>query len=246
MSTLLVPYHLDESMSELPQRAGRVITAEMPPGEFWSRIAPLHGVVADAVADADRPAVIAGDCTVALGVVAGLRRRGVVPAVVWFDAHGDLHTPQSSASNYPGGMPLRRVLDQGVGPVWLVGARDLDPPEAEFLAATDSVQRAEIGELTVPDGPIYLHIDLDVLDPAEVPGFRFPAERGPSAKEIRQAARRVLDTGRVVAMTLVCSWQPGHGASRAAGPLVDELLDYYGTAGRPPGSTGSPADRHAR
>jgi arginase family enzyme len=59
------------------------------------------------------PVVLSGDCTAAVAVAAGLQRRGVDPAVVWFDAHGDLHTPESSASGYPGGMALRNLLTDG-------------------------------------------------------------------------------------------------------------------------------------
>ena len=66
-----------------------------------------------------------------------LRRR-------WVDAHGDLNTPESSPSGNPWGMPLRMLIDSGavaVGNVCLVGARDLDPPEEEFIAARGSGSR---------------------------------------------------------------------------------------------------------
>ncbi|QFU87038.1 arginase family protein [Amycolatopsis sp. YIM 10] len=237
MSTLLVPYHLDEAMPELPEReAGRVVEARWQPGEFWQRVAPLHQAVAEVVAGTEKPVVLAGDCTVALGVVAGLQRMGVQPTVLWVDAHGDLHTPESSTSGYAGGMPLRMLLGDGdstvadkiglrpvpADRVVLVGARDLDPPEAEYLA-TSPVTTSRVEDIGVPEGPIYLHIDLDVIDATQVPGLRYPAGQGPTQQAVREAASRVLDTGRVQALTLVCSWRPGEGAADAVRPLIDAL-----------------------
>jgi len=115
MTVFLVPYHLDEwlPIADLPVGFERVIEAEFGGGEPWSRVSALQREIAHAVAGAVRPVVVAGDCTAALGVVAGLRRRGVDPSVVWFDAHGDLHTPDSSTSGYLPGMPLRMLIGDG-------------------------------------------------------------------------------------------------------------------------------------
>jgi arginase len=243
VSVLLVPYHLDEPLpaQELPARPDRVVTADLRGEGFWHHVAGLHVGVADAVADTDGPVLLTGDCTAALGVVAGLQRRGIDPAVVWFDAHGDLHTPDSSSSGYPGGMPLRMLLgdgdatvaaETGLRPipadrVVLVDARDLDPPEVEYLA-TSPIRRAPIPAVPIPDGPIYLHIDLDVVDAAALPGLRYPTPAGPDLATVRDAALRLLATGRVAALTLACSWHPGKGGAEAAQPLIDALL----TAGR--------------
>jgi len=65
---------------------------------------------------------------------------------------------------------------------------------------------AELTAATVPDGPVYLHVDLDVVDPGEVPGLLFPAPGGPSLSEVAAAVQRVLDTGRVAAVGLACTW----------------------------------------
>lgn len=239
MSVLLVPYHLDEPLSarDLPARFDRVVTADLHGGNFWHRVVDLHVAVAHTVAETDWPALLVGDCTAALGVVAGLQRRGIEPAVVWFDAHGDLHTPDSSGSGYPGGMPLRMLLGDGDATVAgktglrpipaervvLIDARDLDAPEVEYLA-TSPIQRALVPAVPIPDGPIYLHIDLDVIDAAELPGLRYPAPAGPGLAMVRDAALRLLATGRVAALTLVCGWHPGQGGAEAAQPLIDALL----------------------
>jgi arginase len=239
MTVLLVPYHLDEPLpvSELPADPDRVVTADLTAETYWQRVAGLYDQVADAVADTERPRVLTGDCATALGVVAGLQRRDLDPSVVWFDAHGDLNTPRSSTSGYPGGMPLRMLLGEGdptvadalglrpvpAERVVLVGARDLDPPETEFLA-TSQIRQAPVSTAPVPDGPIYLHIDLDVVDSAELPGLRYPTPGGPSLTTVRDAALRLLATGRVVALTLACTWHPGTAAAEAARPLIEAVL----------------------
>src|SRR5919199_1352555 len=85
----------------------------------------------------ERPLVLGGDCCSHIGAVEGLAARQGRMSLVWFDAHGDLNTPETSPSGNTWGMPLRMIIDSGaVEPedVALVGARNLDPPEEEFLA----------------------------------------------------------------------------------------------------------------
>ena len=89
---------------------------------------------------------VGGDCGVELEPLAAARRkRGDRLVVVWFDAHGDLNTPESSPSGAYDGMVLRALVDRGprgltadpvVDPrrVVLAGVRDLDPAEAAFIA----------------------------------------------------------------------------------------------------------------
>ena len=84
-----------------------------------------------------RPFLIGGSCCGHVGVVRELARRHGRIGVVWIDAHGDLNTPESSPSGNAWGMPLRMLIDAGdVAPedVILLGARNLDPPEVEFIA----------------------------------------------------------------------------------------------------------------
>jgi len=244
MTVILVPYHLDGLLPDLdvpavPQRL--VAAPDLPTGDVYTRVAGLYDALAGEVATAPGvPVVVTGDCLSALGVVAGLQRRGVDPAVVWFDAHGDLHTPDTTTSGYVGGMPLRMLIGDGdrtiatrtglrpTAPdrVVLVDGRDLDPAERAYLDA-GPVRQLPVDDLTaadLPAGPLYLHVDLDVVDPDEVPGLRFPAPGGPSLTAVGAAARRVLDTGRVAGMTLACTWHPGHQAATATEDLVDALL----------------------
>ena len=86
----------------------------------------------------ERPLVLGGCCCSHIGAVEALAARNGRIALVWFDAHGDLNTPETSPSGNMWGMPLRMILDSGaVAPqdAILVGARSLDPPEHEYIAS---------------------------------------------------------------------------------------------------------------
>jgi arginase len=115
-------------------------------------------------------------------------------------------------------VPERRVL--------LVGARDLDPPEAAYLAGA-RIRRAEVADLgpaVLPDGPLYVHLDADVVDPADLPGLRYPAPGGPGSAEVTAALAMLLATGRVAAVGIACSWHPGHDAAVAIAPGLRSAL----------------------
>lgn len=245
MTRILVPYHLDEHLPALdvPIGPGRTVTAELPDAGVWSRLATLFEAVAAAVSDTPRPLVLSGDCMTSLGTVAGLQRAGLDPAIVWFDAHGDVQTMETTASGYLGGMPLRLLVGYrpeliasrlGLRPVpeeqvVLVDARDLDPPEAEYLdaAAIRQVSVPEVSPDLLPTGPLYLHIDLDVVDPNELPGLRYPAPGGPTLTAVTDAMHRIIATGRVCAIGLACTWHPNHGAADAiSAPLITALASW--------------------
>jgi arginase len=241
-----VPYHLDEYLPDLdltPEPA-ELITPELPAGEIWSRLAVLYQAVAHAVtrgrADG-RPVVVAsGDCLTALGTVAGLQAAGTDPAIVWFDAHGDVQTPETTSTGYLAGMVLRLLTDYrpeliagrlGLRPVpenriTLVDARDLDPPEVTYLNQSQ-IRRRELADLAVsdiPDAPLYVHLDLDVIDGAQLPGLRFPTPAGPDAGQLADALGLLLSTGRVAAVGVACSWFPGHDTARLITPYLEIAL----------------------
>lgn len=248
MLRIVVPYHLDEHLPDFdpPVTADVTVTSEPSGDGTWRRLAGLYPRVADVVAGADHPVVASGDCTTALGTVAGLQRVHGDVSVVWFDAHGDVHTPRSTGSGYLGGMPLRMLAGTGdvtvaaatgLRPIpeeriALVGARDLDPPEEAYLAGA-RIRRHDVTDLaagtgSLPPGPIYLHLDADVADAGDVPGLKYPVASGPGLASVLAAARTVLATGRVAGIGLACTWSPGHGAGERLRPAVAELLAEYG------------------
>jgi len=253
MTVIAVPYHLDEYLPDLdlPLEAAEVVTTEFPPGGPWERLAVLYDAVARAVAatvlantgrSGGHPVVLTGDCLISLGIVAGLQHAGADPAIVWFDAHGDVQTPETTASGYLGGMPLRLLAGYrpeliaarlGLRPVpehriVLAGARDLDPPEATYLASAAIRRREVIGLTTadLPAGPLYVHVDLDVIDAAGLPGLRYPVPGGPDAARLADSLRTLLATGRVAALGVACTWRPGHASARYVAAQLSAVLEY--------------------
>jgi acyl dehydratase/arginase family enzyme len=116
--------------------------------------------------------VLAGSCDVAAAVVAGLGDPAV--GVVWIDAHADFNTPETSVSGFRPGMALaevtRMVPEERVA---LIGVRDLSPPaEAERLKRSGiHVGDAETALAALDAERVYVHLDLDVLDPSVGVGF---------------------------------------------------------------------------
>jgi arginase family enzyme len=145
-----------------------------------------------------RPLVLGGCCCAHVGAVEGLAARHERLGVVWFDAHGDLNTPETSPSGNEWGMPLRTLIDDGavsVSAVALVGARSLDPGEEEFIAAsglrlgTAGVRQALEGVETV-----YVALDADVLDQAEGVSVFMPEPDGLSLSAVERLLREVVET----------------------------------------------------
>lgn len=222
MNTILVPFHLDQRVDGLPFPDALVIEpGDLPDAPPWERLAVMYDPVADAVAAADRPLVVSGDCTTSLGTLAGLQRKGCDPAIAWFDAHGDFNTHETTITGYLGGMPLALAVGRGdptirerlrLRPVpedrvILADARDLDPPERIALDAS-AVRRVKVEEMVPPDGDIYLHLDFDVLHPDELDGLILPVAGGPPLATLTSALRRLADTGRVVGVGVACTFHP--------------------------------------
>jgi arginase len=142
-----------------------------------------------------RPIVLGGCCCSHIGAVEALGARHGRIAVLWFDAHGDLNTPESSPSGNEWGMPLRRLLDSGAiaaEDVALIGARNLDPPEEEFIAASGLGVGAGAADRALEQTKgVYLAIDFDAFTEDEVASW-MPEPGGLSLAE----AERVLSDAR--------------------------------------------------
>ena len=147
--------------------------------------APSLDSQTEAVAAAlpELPVILGGCCCAHIGAVSGLAGRHGRVAVVWFDAHGDLNTPETSPSGNAWGMPFRMILEDGyaaAGDCALLGARNVDPPESDFIAETGlSTSAAELPSVLGDTAGAYIAFDCDVLDPGEVDCF-MPEPGGPS------------------------------------------------------------------
>jgi arginase len=246
MTLFVVPYHQAERLPSahipLPSGASAVtVTPRSTDGDLWQRLASLYDTlaawVAKDVSDGIVPVVVSGDCLVSLGVVTGVQRAGVDPSIIWFDAHGDVHTVESSGSGYLGGMSLRLVLggnydligeQLGLRPLAeekavLVDARELDPAEAEYLASSQ-VRRYPVDKVEIPDGPLILHVDVDIIDASELPGLLFPVPAGPSTSAVLDTIRRIIAEGDVIALDIALPWHPSPEHHEIRARLVAELI----------------------
>jgi len=170
-----------------------------------------------------KPIVLGGCCCTHVGAARGLASRVDRLGIVWIDAHGDLNTPESSLSGNLWGMPLRMLLDEGVvapDDVALVGVRNLDPPEAEYLAETGidgSLERALAGA-----DAVYVALDLDVLDPSEADVF-MAEPNGASPAEIEAVLRETGARATIVGVGIT-----GFVASDRNAPIIARLLAAAG------------------
>lgn len=167
--------------------------------------------VRDAVARGTFPLVLAGNCNTALGTLAGLAPAPV--GIVWCDAHADFETPETTPSGLFDGMVLAAATGAcwqtlatglpGFRPVpeervLLVGARAIDGGELDRLRASrlalvtpEQIREDAVAVLAatfdssslVGDG-VYLHLDLDVLDPNEGKANRWAEPGGPTLSEL--------------------------------------------------------------
>ena len=255
---VLTPFFLDEFQGGLLPVAGAcwdVNMPELPAGDAQSRIVsllrPLRSRVAEAAAAGAVPVSLAGDCVSCIGVEAGLQTAGLEPVLVWLDAHGDFNTPSTTPSGFLGGMPLAMIVGrgdqaimEGVGTttlderdVILSDARDLDPGERGALAGSNVNHLASFDELLtlpLPDRPLHVHFDTDVIDPEQAPAMNYPAPGGPSADTVRAVFRRLAQSGRVAAVS-VSSWNPDLDQDGRTRRLVMDLLSEL--APEPPEST---------
>jgi arginase len=242
---IVVPYHHAEPLPKLADAFAADDAVIVSKGPAGAMIVRLYDQVAARVAASDEPVIVAsGDCTTSLAIVAGLQRRGVAPGVIWLDAHGDFHTPRTTRSGYFGGMALAMLagragasLAQSIGlrPIAedacvLAGARDLDPGELENLASSAVRRIDDLGTLAdaaLPPPPWYVHLDIDVIDPDELPPLRFPAPGGPSAGAVAAALRALAERGTIAALGLACTLTPKafeeRDALRRIRPLIEAL-----------------------
>jgi arginase len=160
---------------------------------------------------------IGGDCGVELAAVERVADQGDL-ALIWFDAHGDLNTPESSPSSVFNGMVLRTLIGEGepglvparpLKPknIVLVGSRELDPPEELYVreAKIPLLEASEVSEKTLlaavkatGASRVYIHVDLDVLDPAEFEGLDNPVPFGLTAANLVDLIRAVREKYELV------------------------------------------------
>jgi len=233
-------------------------TIELPSDSFLPEVKAafeldrrLAKAVSAAIAHDAFPVVLSGNCISSLATVSGL---GVnEPGVVWFDAHGDFNTPETTKSGFLDGMalailtgrcwqPLAQTIN-GFAPVrddhvMLIGARHFDDDETALLSQTkvvrvssDSVRkgfRDTLSDFGQHARDVHLHVDLDVLDTSEGNANSFAVEGGLTLRELLDAIHAIGDVIRIRAVALT-AYDPacdGNGKMReAASRVIEAAID---------------------
>jgi arginase len=204
------------------------------------------GQIDDALAAGDVPVMLAADCSISLTTLPAAIRNRPDSRLLWLDAHGDFNSPDTSGSGYLGGMCLAGacgIWDAGLGDVApperlvMAGIRDLDPGERELL---DGSPATVIGSSTVEtlvavknalDGaPVFIHLDLDVLDPEHFPAA-VPAPGGLHPDRLYDLLDSVLEDSELAGLEVTNFDAPEPEQERIAATettmhVLEPLLDH--------------------
>jgi arginase len=195
------------------------------------------GQVDDALTGGNVPVLLAGDCSVALTTLPTALRHRPEAKVLWLDAHGDFNTPETTPSDFLGGMSLAGACGEwdsgfegGVATdrVVLAGVRDLDPAERDSLERS---QATVIGASTVEtlvavknalDGaPVYIHLDVDVLDPEALP-VQDPVPGGLPPEKLYDLLEAVIEDSELIGLEVTAF---GGGSGDVMLRVLEPLLD---------------------
>ena len=262
VTLIAVPYHLGRKDVGLGKGVpvlvealgGGGVSVELE-ADFMNEVSASMGVVRqladrvrETVAAGRFPLVVAGNCNSSLGTVAGL---GGGVGVVWFDAHADFNTPDTTETGFFDGFGLAMLTGsgwQGIREglptipeehVVLAGARDIDSGEQERLDAS-GLQAVSVSELEpaldalgARVDSVYVHVDLDVLDPSVGRANWYAVDGGPQLDELASAIDSVGKrfTIRAAALTAYApECDPERAIPAAAKVIFDHLVAKTGVA----------------
>ncbi|WP_210620144.1 arginase [Mammaliicoccus lentus] len=201
----------------------------------------LYKSVNETVEKGHFPLILGGDHSLSIGSIAGISKHYENLGVIWYDAHGDLNTLESSPSGNIHGMPLRALIGEGdealtniggyknkVKPenVVLIGMRDLDEGEKKYIKEAGiltytmaDIDRLGMGQvisetieyLKDKTDGIHLSLDVDALDPVETPGTGTIVPGGATYRESHLAMEMLHESKLIVSADLV-----------EVNPLIDE------------------------
>jgi arginase family enzyme len=190
------------------------------------------GQLEDALQDGRYPVLTASDCSICLATLPVLARLRPDAHVLWLDAHGDFNTPETTPSGFLGGMCLAGACglwDTGFGGaldpalVVMCGVRDVDAGERVLLDTRGVGLVPAPSELAgvVAGRQLFVHLDLDVLDPGVLPAS-FPAPGGLSDGGLRTLLAEVAGSAQLVGAEITSMIAPER--ARRVATIVEPLL----------------------
>jgi arginase len=201
------------------------------------------GQVDDALSGGRVPVMAAPDCSISVTTLPAALGHRPEAKVLWLDAHGDYNTPDTSASGYLGGMCLAGACgewDAGLGdtiaPDQVVLAGIRDPGERELLERSpatvigaSAVETLVAVKNALSGAPVFIHLDLDVLDPQEFPAA-VPAPGGLSSDKLYDLMEAVAEDSELVGLEITAFEAPEDEDERAdmaetAMRVLDPVLD---------------------
>ena len=201
---------------------------ELPFGAPDRAIDMIEARAGEILAAGKVPFLLGGEHLVTLGAVRAAAKRFPDLRIIHFDAHADLRDDYLGVK-LSHACVMRRCHDLlGNGRIWQFGIRSGTRDEFEFMKAghvvTEPFSLRTLGGLSFPDGaPVYLTVDLDVLDPAEFPGTGTQEAGGLRFAELHSALCDILTRFRVVALDNV-ELSPALDASGRSTALACKLL----------------------
>jgi len=204
------------------------------------------GQVEDAMSGGNLPVLLAAECSIALTTLPAALGARPDARVLWLDAHADFNTPVSTPSGYLGGMALSGACggwnpELGRDPisperVVLAGVRDLDVPEREALEGgpvtvigASPVETLVAVKNALDGAPVYVHLDLDVIDPESFPA-QFPAPGGLAPDKLYDVLEAVVAESELIGMEITAFEAPDDELERSAAVstamhVLEPLLD---------------------
>jgi arginase family enzyme len=179
--------------------------------------------------------LLASDCSICLTTLAAVARHEPDARFLWLDAHGDFNTPDTTPSGFLGGMCLaaacgRWEADLDADPidpsrVVMAGVRDLDSGERAELdfAGIGTLPAGEVAE-RLRGERVYVHLDLDVLDPDVLPS-QFPAPGGLSASGLQELLGELAAGATIVGLEVTAFEEPDDGRVELVADIISPVLE---------------------
>jgi arginase len=206
----------------------------------------VSGYIREATEREEFPIIFSGNCnTAALGTLSGLQNDA---GVIWFDCHGDFNTPETTIGGYFDGMALSMVTGEcwkqltasipGFKPVrenniMILGARDFDPLEEKRLqssaialisAGVLQENNSALDSMLRPVKSIYVHIDLDVLDPGFVKVSSYSAPGGLLPEELCKAIS-IIKKKYTISAVAFTSYDPSFDPDCKIKTVVNDVVN---------------------